>query len=103
MFQAQKLQEYSTIVEKQNVLAKALNSDADCDLNIMEAVKLLMVQCAVSLFVDREGGKKVPEWATHLFDRDGSKTVEQLISNHLNKVGHKCGLEQVCVICSTHC
>ncbi|XP_052273155.1 uncharacterized protein LOC127873345 isoform X2 [Dreissena polymorpha] len=92
---AQKLQEYSTIVEKQNVLAEALNSDADCDLNIMEAVKLLMAQCAVNLFVDKEGGKKVPEWARHLFDRDGSKTVEQLISNHLNKVGHECGLEQV--------
>ncbi|XP_052248909.1 uncharacterized protein LOC127856624 isoform X3 [Dreissena polymorpha] len=91
----EQMKEHSSNADKEQSLVDSLNSDPDCDLDLMEGVKLLMALSALRLHGDMEQGRNVPVFAWLLFARDTSESVAAFIKNHLNSVGNSGGLEQV--------
>ena len=72
-----------------------LNSDSRCDIELMEAIKLLMLLKVRDLHSDMSQGNDVPIFVWLMFARDTSENVELFVKNHLNPVGDSGGLEQV--------
>ena len=72
-----------------------LNCDSQCDIELMEAIKLLMFLKARDLYHDMTQGNDVPIFVWLMFARDTSENVELFVKNHLNPVGDSGGLEQV--------
>ena len=84
--------------DREERTAALLNSDAQCDLELMEGVKLLMLLKAIDLHKDMSQGNEVPIFVWLMFARDTSETIELFVKNHLNPVGDIAGLEQVTII-----
>ena len=84
--------------DREESTAALLNSDAQCDLELMEGVKLLMLLKAIDLHKDMSQGNEVPIFVWLMFARDTSETIELFVKNHLNPVGDIAGLEQVTII-----
>ncbi|XP_045175267.2 uncharacterized protein LOC123536288 isoform X3 [Mercenaria mercenaria] len=91
----EEMTQHSSYTEREQYLVKMLNTDSDCDLELMEGVKLLMLLSALRLHNDMEQGNDVPVFAWLMFARDTSESVSSFVRNHLNHVGDSGGLEQV--------
>ncbi len=76
-------------------MLREFNGDRKIDFAIMEAMKLLMLEQAVSLYRRMQRGEDVPVWVFILFARDTSPDPQTLVRNHFNNVGDTGGLEQV--------
>jgi ubiquitin thioesterase otulin len=88
----------SRVPEREDALARLLNSDLIFDLHLVEAVKLHMLACAMQLYDSNCAGQhEVPVFAVLLFARDTSETPHDLMNNHLQAVGNTAGLEQVSI------
>lgn len=91
----EELQQHKLYSERDEMSTALLNSDAQCDLELMEGVKLLMLLKAIDLHNDMSQGNDVPIFVWLMFARDTSDTLELFVKNHLNPVGDSGGLEQV--------
>ncbi|XP_022196804.1 uncharacterized protein LOC111054142 isoform X3 [Nilaparvata lugens] len=76
-------------------LEHLLNSNPQIDLLVMEAVKLFMLDKAITLHSQISSGRDVPLHGILLFSRDTSVTPQGFLENHLSKVGDTGGLEMV--------
>uniref|UniRef100_A0A8D0H9N6 OTU deubiquitinase with linear linkage specificity n=1 Tax=Sphenodon punctatus TaxID=8508 RepID=A0A8D0H9N6_SPHPU len=65
------------------------------EYRLYDAVIFLMLSTAIGFYEDNEKGEKVPDFSLLLFSRDTSSNPHQLMTNHLNQIGHTGGLEQV--------
>ncbi|XP_041932012.1 uncharacterized protein LOC121695341 [Alosa sapidissima] len=65
------------------------------EFGVMEALKLLMLACAVELHAAMERGKDVPIFCWLLFSRYTSSCPRTFLANHLSQVGFSGGMEQV--------
>ncbi|XP_077978137.1 uncharacterized protein LOC144433663 [Glandiceps talaboti] len=82
--------------EREQKLLQVFNhSNADLDIQLVEAVKLLMLYNAIRLHEDNITGKEVPVFVWLLYARDTSETPKKFMWNHLNTVGDSGGLEQI--------
>jgi ubiquitin thioesterase otulin len=80
---------------REEYLVSLFNQNPDTDLRLLEAVKVLMMLKAVTLFDDFSSGRDVASFVWQLFTRDTSRSVEQLFSNHVNPIGDTTRLQQV--------
>lgn len=81
--------------EREALVLRMFNSGVEVDLQLLEAVKLLMFIQAVDLYRDNVEGNQVPSFVWLLFARDTSENPHHLLSNHINTIGDSGGLEQV--------
>jgi len=81
--------------DPEEALTLRLNSSPRVDLQVCEAVKLLMLAEAIRLYGRQRGGDELPLFAVILFARESSRSLEAFVANHLNTVGDCGGLEQV--------
>ncbi|XP_063114061.1 ubiquitin thioesterase otulin isoform X3 [Cavia porcellus] len=88
------LVEMRTAEERQMACDQLFRNEEE-EYSLYEAVKFLMLSRAIELYDDKEKGKDVPLFCVLLFARDTSNDPGQLLTNHLNQVGHTGGLEQV--------
>ncbi|KAJ3611082.1 hypothetical protein NHX12_021098 [Muraenolepis orangiensis] len=65
------------------------------ELGLLEALKLLMLGCALELHHRMQQGLDVPVFCWLLFARDSSPCPRTFLTNHLRHVGVSGGLEQV--------
>ena len=93
--QFEELKRHKTYSECEELVTDILNSDSRCDIELMEAIKLLMLLKARDLHGDMSQGNDVPIFVWLMFARDTSENVELFVKNHLNPVGDSGGLEQV--------
>ncbi|XP_064476924.1 uncharacterized protein LOC135390890 isoform X2 [Ornithodoros turicata] len=80
--------------DKEYVLAALLNKDPVIDAQISDAVKLVMLKCALELYEDQVDEVVVPMFATVMFSRESSRTPEDFLLNHLNRIGSE-GIQEV--------
>lgn len=80
---------------REEYLVSLLNRLPEVDLQLMEAVKLLMMLRAIELYDNCNSGIEVPVFVWLMFARDTASTPEQFFRNHLNVVGDTGGLELV--------
>ncbi|XP_067936507.1 uncharacterized protein [Watersipora subatra] len=92
---ARTLQILDDPVERRRQLFKILNTGSLKELCILEGIKLLMLVTAYELHQSYLAEQEVPVFVWLLFARDTSETVPLLLRNHLNRVGHDAGLDQV--------
>nr|XP_002128617.1 uncharacterized protein LOC100177299 isoform X2 [Ciona intestinalis] len=71
------------------------NSGSNAEIRLFEAVKLVMLECAMRLYALNCKGEEVPVFVWLLFARDTSSEPQSLMLNHLNNAGNSGGLEQV--------
>ncbi|XP_078485394.1 uncharacterized protein LOC100177299 [Ciona intestinalis] len=71
------------------------NSGSNAEIRLFEAVKLVMLECAIRLYASNCKGDEVPVFVWLLFARDTSSDPRSLMLNHLNNAGNSGGLEQV--------
>jgi len=72
-----------------------LNHNPEVDLQLLEAVKVLMMLNALSLYEDNLCGNRVPIFVWLLYARETSHTPEMLFRNHIDRIGDSSGIEQV--------
>jgi len=89
------LRQCPTTIEKLAQLLRFLNTGSRQEIEIMEAIKLLMFLCSIDLHEANTAGKDVPVFVWLLFARDTSETPSQFLRHHLNPVGDSSGVEQV--------
>ncbi|XP_062393794.1 ubiquitin thioesterase otulin-like [Sardina pilchardus] len=65
------------------------------EFGVMEALKLLMLTCAVELHDIMQRGRDVPIFCWLLFSRYTSSCPRTFLANHLSRVGFSGGMEQV--------
>lgn len=82
---------------REEYLLSLLNRLPEVDLQLMEAVKVLMMIRAAELFTCCATGDDIPVFVWLMFARDSAATLELFFRNHLNTVGDSSGLEQVSV------
>uniref|UniRef100_T1J9E1 OTU domain-containing protein n=1 Tax=Strigamia maritima TaxID=126957 RepID=T1J9E1_STRMM len=80
---------------REEILVDQFNSNPDMDVQLMEAVKLLMFIRSAELYEQSLSGCDVPIFAILMFARETSETPKHFMENHLNLVGDSAGLEQV--------
>ena len=95
ILQFEELQHLESYSERAELVTSILNTDSQSEIELMEAVKLLMLLKARDLFGDMSQGNDVPIFVWLMFARDTSENVELFVKNHLNPVGDSGGLEQV--------
>ncbi|XP_075218643.1 uncharacterized protein LOC142323197 isoform X2 [Lycorma delicatula] len=83
------------VEDKPSALQNWLNADPVLDLQLNEAVKLLMLERTIHLFDSMNIGQNVPLFAVLLFARDTCVTICDFMNNHLCRVGDTGGLEMV--------
>lgn len=79
---------------REDYLVALFNHNPDTDLRLLEAVKVLMMLRAVSLYEDFTSGRAVASYVWQLFTRDSSRSIEQLFMNHINSIGDTTRLSQ---------
>ncbi|XP_070565667.1 uncharacterized protein [Ptychodera flava] len=90
------MQSTDSAEDRERMLLDMFNGDnSEVDIQLMEAVKLLMLYNAIRLHEDNSTGKEVPVFVWLMYARDTSETPEKLMLNHFNLVGDSGGLEQV--------
>lgn len=76
-------------------LVSRLNADVVLDTQLMEAIKLHMLNAAFNLELADSLGDTLPLFALGLFSRPDSKSVKALTINYLNSVGDSTTLQRV--------
>lgn len=76
-------------------LVSRLNADVVLDTQLMEALKLHMLSAALNLDLADSLGDALPLFALGLFSRPGSKSVQGLTLNYLNRIGDTTCLQRV--------
>ncbi|RZF40962.1 hypothetical protein LSTR_LSTR013217 [Laodelphax striatellus] len=90
----EKLESCEEESSRSSQLQHLLNSNPQIDLLVMEAVKLFMLDKAITLHNQMSSsGYDVPLHAILLFSRDTSMTPDGFLQNHLSHVGDTGGLE----------
>lgn len=86
-------------MEKENdpleALVSRLNADLVLDTQLMEALKLHMLNAALNLNLADLLGDALPLFALGLFTRPDSKNVKELTVNYLNPIGDSATLQRV--------
>lgn len=75
--------------------ADLFNSADSDEVYLFEAMKLLMLECAVRSHNKYKQEEEVPTYVWLLFARDSSENPTKLLLNHLNVAGDSGGLEQI--------
>ncbi|CAH2283919.1 ubiquitin thioesterase otulin isoform X2 [Pelobates cultripes] len=88
------LSEMKIPAEKQKACDEIFKNE-DEEYCLYEAVKFLMLKTAIDLYNANVEGREVPVFSWLLFARNNSNDPCEFMKNHLNKVGHTGGLEQV--------
>uniref|UniRef100_A0A8C5Q9L7 OTU deubiquitinase with linear linkage specificity n=1 Tax=Leptobrachium leishanense TaxID=445787 RepID=A0A8C5Q9L7_9ANUR len=88
------LSEIKTPRDKQKVCDDIFQNEGE-EYCLYEAVKFLMLKTAIDFYNANKEGKEVPVFSWLLFARNTSNNPSEFMKNHLNKVGHTGGLEQV--------
>lgn len=73
----------------------SFNFSPECEIQMMEAVKLLMFLDSAQLFQNLQNVVDVPVFAWLMFARDSCPDPRMFIKNHLNELGNSAGIEQV--------
>lgn len=81
--------------DREHWTCNLLNSEATCDLYLMEGLKLLMYLNILDLNDQRGSGEDIPIFVWLLFARDTSETPLMFVKNHLNTLGDSGGIEQI--------
>ncbi|XP_041932578.1 ubiquitin thioesterase otulin-like [Alosa sapidissima] len=82
-------------LEGRRRVCEQLFQGGEDEFGVMEALKLLMLACAVELHAAMERGKDVPIFCWLLFSRYTSSCPRTFLANHLSQVGFSGGMEQV--------
>ena len=93
--QIDRLSQLNRYEDRARYLHLLLNHNPEVDLQLLEAVKVLMMLNALSLYEDNLCGNRVPIFVWLLYARDSSHTPEKLFRNHIDRIGDTSGVEQV--------
>jgi len=93
--QIDRLSQLNRYEDRTRYLHLLLNHNPEVDLQLLEAVKVLMMLNALSLYEDNLCGNRVPIFVWLLYARETSHTPEMLFRNHIDRIGDSTGIEQV--------
>jgi len=84
----------TSVTCREQYLVSLFNDNPDTDLRLLEAVKVLMMLMAATLYDDYCSGCDVPSYVWAMFTRDTSRSAEQLFVNHINPLGDSAKLDE---------
>ncbi|KAL5007640.1 hypothetical protein ScPMuIL_016446 [Solemya velum] len=91
----EEVQSLSSYEEREMWTMNCFNFSPESEIQMMEAVKLLMFLDSSEMFQNLQKVVDVPVFAWLMFARDTCPNPRMFVQNHLNELGNSAGIEQV--------